>query len=112
MYIGKSPSLISRNTGLTWEQLPWSFQSPPFSALTPFWNITEDESTGLIVFSEYGGRLADTSNPNGPHHSIWWTTDPLRASNWQTLEFSQDSITWIDGVYRHIHGYHINPYMP
>ena len=99
MYIGNRPgALISRDNGFSWQQLPWQFQTPSQSIITPFWNITEDETSNLIVFSEYG------SAPNGPHHRIVWSTDPLRNS------WSQQDLNW--GQYRHIHGYHINPYKP
>jgi hypothetical protein len=99
MYVAHRPgALMSQDGGVTWQQLPWQFEIPAEGQITPFWNITEDESNDLIVFSEYGAA------PNGPHHHTFWCNDPTR-NTWTTKAFD-----W--GDYRHIHGYHINPYMP
>jgi hypothetical protein len=98
MYVANRPSaLISKDSGSTWQQLPWKFQVENAGMLTPFWNISEDEENNTIVFSEYG------SAPNGPHHSTFWSSDPARQQ-WTVTPFD-----W--GEYRHIHGYHINPYL-
>lgn len=99
MYIGSRPSaLMSKDNGNTWYQLPRQFQNPVYSVITPFWNVTEDETTNLILFSEYGTDF------NNGHHRLIWSTDPMRINWFQT------DLNW--GFYRHIHGYHINPYKP
>ena len=98
MYVANNPGvLISGDNGLTWTQLTF-FQSSQ-SSLQPFWNITEDESLDRIIISEYG------SMPDGPHHMLWWCNGSNRTSQalWQS-----NAINW--GKYRHIHGYHVNPY--
>jgi hypothetical protein len=96
MYVANRPSaLISRDRGATWQQLPWQFQTPGEATITPFWNITEDKENDFILFSEYGHAV------NGPHHRI------IKSNANRTL-WTYEDIEW--GQYRHIHGYHINPY--
>jgi hypothetical protein len=103
LHVANRPSaLISKDHGNTWQQLPWSFETPSQAQITPFWNITEDEGLGIIIFSEYGGASATTGTKTGPHHRIMMSPDSNR-----TVWIPTD-INW--GVYRHIHGYHINPY--
>lgn len=85
------------------------FTTPEGALLVPSWSIAEADD--LIVIAEYGGDASNwapcdpccptAGDPGWPHHTLLKSSDPSR----------QDWIAEsIDGPYRHIHCYQINPY--
>lgn len=113
--VGSRPSpLISRDGGQSWQALGFKWQDEDHGILSPFWNITESESEGLLVISEYGDSQADTQ-PHGSHRGTFWSYDQKRT-HWVTRpvdrSFDRSDYLKFGGYFRHIHGYHINPILP
>jgi len=95
------------------EQL-FSWLDPDNGILCPFWNITEDDKSGLLIISEYGRSLS-TAKPHGSHRGTFWSRDKERkvwSTNVVDAGLDSNDVGKFGGYFRHIHGYHINPDKP